>query len=134
MSGMAGKGRGGDHWGNGTAPWNTGSLFVGPLVPGQWAADHSVMSCLGNAWVRSADSLLRLYWLDRHGCVGDMAHPVVSSPPPCPAPPQGRQSPAIPWGGVLPHTESALQNERTQHKKRSKGCQCTETYSLTGFL
>ena len=31
-------------------------------------------------------------------------------------------------------TEIAANNERIQHKIRSKGCQCTETYSLTSSV
>ena len=76
-----------------------------------------------------------------------------STLPLCPAPPQ-EDGPPPPPGGRLPSdgppprprkpyyhrtgafsgTEIALQNERIQHKIRSKGCHCTETYSWTGSV
>ena len=59
----------------------------------------------------------------------------------CPGGRLPSDSPAPPFGG--PHypntrkfsgTEIAAQNERIHHKKRSKGCQFTETYSLTASV
>ena len=70
-----------------------------------------------------------------------LPHPREDGPPPPPGGWSPSDGPPPPPGEPHYHhtrafvgTEIAAENKRMQHKIRSKGCQCTETYSLTNSV
>ena len=101
--------------------------------------------------------VVHIYVWHVHMYVGGMyvvyQHVVHIYPPPLSFPALGKTVPHQPLGDghqvTVPHpplgnrtttihahlqAQELQQNERIQHKIRSKGCQCTETYSLTGSV